>query len=69
MFSAILEGLEFCNKTDKLLFTPVHLMRLLIAHFLKNTELLKDSVIQRIRENYGWKDPEGNGDDEPGLLV
>ena len=66
MFSAILEGLEFCNRTDQMLFTPVHLRRLLIAHFLNNTELLKDVVIQGIMENYGWKDPEGNGDVEPG---
>ena len=63
MFSAILEGLEFCNRTDKLLFTLVHLRRLLIAHFLKNIPLLKDVVIQGIRENYWWQDPEGNADD------
>ena len=63
MFSAIPEGLEFCNRTDKLLFTPVHLRKLLIAHFLNNIALLKDVVIQGIRENYGWQDPEGNADD------
>ena len=61
-----MEGLEFCNRTDKLLFTPVHLRRLLIAHFLNNIEILKDIVTQGIRENYGSKDPEGNGDDESG---
>ena len=63
MLSAILEGMEFCNRTDKLLFTPVHLRRLLIAHFLNNIPLLKDVMIQGIRENYGWQDPEGDADD------
>ena len=65
MFSAILEGLAFCNENDKLLFTPAHLRRLLIAHFLNNIPLLKDVVMQGIKENYGWKDPEAE-DKEPG---
>ena len=65
MFSAILGGLEFCHENDKFLFTPAHLRRLLTAHFLNNIPLLKDVVMQGIKENYVWKDPETE-EEEPG---
>ena len=65
MFSPILEGLEFCNENDKLLFTPAHLRILLIAYLINNIPLLKDVVMQGIKENYGWNDPEAE-EEEPG---
>ena len=48
---------------DKLKFSPLHLRRQMVAHFIQNKDLLYDIVKEGLIENYGLPpDPNGEGD-------
>ena len=47
---------------DKLKFSPLHLRRQMVAHFIQNKDLLYDIVKEGLIENYGLPpDPNGEG--------
>ena len=61
LFRALIEQLDFKNMEDKFKYSPLHLRRQMVAHFIKSKEELYGIVKKGLIENYGLL-PDPNGD-------